>query len=792
MNEARNGKRLWLASVGFLTACVCLCLFINNQAQARGFAGPTHSASFVIHPEHEAESGMGIDTIRFMEQAPLTSTVRLYGYVCEQGGGPVALVGVEIWDESNTYLGRTDTDGTGLYDIILPMRNRYYLRFTQWTDGGPYSYHKYVPVEISVIPGNNTEVRTDVAVTPIANIILELYDQDGNQVRYAAFSSISQRYLFATDTNDLPVISSINAAQDPYFHEHGDDFSLALPSLLVAPETLVRLHLQWIVPNFGIVILDLDNNGTGYQTPASSDYMVLNINKEAAHSEIARLESELSTYSSQGYTFSITVTMGLTLAQAAVAAGDTHMANDPPEIALAVADYDEALLQGLLAQETMFLEKADIDIPRYRKGTVELFVRTVDGQPIIGTVVNYQQTTHDFLFSGGNLTDGWTYVPEVGDLMQQMGVNSSAVNSDYGLIEPSAGVYDWTYLDTYAGLQTVLDKGFHVNGAVAYWDFPLRVNDCPDYWRDMTFTDYKQLLFEHFKNLAARYGTRIDPWMLNEQNTNNCLGLTWDQKLQVFQTVMEGLQAGYPEAQNLITSLAMPYGWSQQPAPTYTTNLAGAISFPVYLNLLRQHDLPIDNIGLELHFFGVTVPSDGGSPLPGMSLASMARLMDRYNSFEVPVWIEPFQVPSQQLPNSAWWHRPWDEATQAEFAVKFYTLAFSRQYTHDICWSDASDRNPFIVSAGLLDSDYHPKPAYYALKDLIFSWTTNGVGTTDGNGALEMMGFAGDYTITLTNPAGDYLQSKIHIHEQQQTEVTLTLYKLYLPVLSTTTVEANN
>ena len=92
----------------------------------------------------------------------------------------------------------------------------------------------------------------------------------------------------------------------------------------------------------------------------------------------------------------------------------------------------------------------------------------------------------------------------------------------------------------------------------------------------------------------------------------------------------------------------------------------------------------------------------------------------------------------------------------------------------------------------LIDSNYQPKQAYYALRDLIASWTTNEVGTTDENGALEMMGFAGDYTITVTALDGSHFQGEVHIYEQQQTEVTITFRKMYLPVVFKSAIGSRN
>ena len=80
--------------------------------------------------------------------APLAQAdVRLYGYATEQGGGPAVGLGVYVWDDSEAALGsHIATDATGFYSVTAPYRNRYHMLFTQWTDGDPYSYHKYFTI----------------------------------------------------------------------------------------------------------------------------------------------------------------------------------------------------------------------------------------------------------------------------------------------------------------------------------------------------------------------------------------------------------------------------------------------------------------------------------------------------------------------------------------------------------------------------------------------------------------------------------------------------------------------
>lgn len=789
MKDMQRDRRLWIAAAYCLLGWVCLALLAYSQAQAgEPFVTPPFAPS-KDDAKRDTSHRVSINATepRLVQQSPFTDTVRLYGYVTDRVTD-LAIPGayVEAKDETYVVLASMGADPAGFYDLSVPWRSAYIVCASDWGPNGDYwlQYHIFGCQGVST--AGAVEIQVDLALLPAGNLVMEAYDDNGDLIRNAAFASATDGYAFVTDLDGLPHAGLLSGVHDPYSQAHNWDWELAVPAFVVPTQTLNSLHVLWTVPAFGRVILDVDNNGQGYEAPSQGDYLVLNFNHEAAKSEVARLEREIALFTGQGYVISATVQAKLTLAGVALAAGEAHLGASPPEMAAAVQDFNEAVAHALFGQELLYLDKAQADIPRYRQGTVNLSLRFASGEPIAGAVVAYQQRTHDFLFSTGYLTtDGWNYDPQLGDLMEQMGANGASVMLEHAVFEPEPGVYDWTFLDQHSGLNPLLDKGWRIMGALAYYGSSGQAFDCPAYWSTMTFGQYKQHLFNHFQAVASRYGTRIGPWMINEQNLpwSNCLGLTWEQKLEVFQTVMAGLQAGYPEAHNLVTSLAIPYGWAQNAAPQDLNTRAEGISFPLYLAWLEERDLPVHSIGMELHFFGVTVPAGGSYALPGMTLASLARLMDRYDSYGVPIWIEPFQVPSQQEPGSAWWHRPWDQATQAEFAVKFYTLAFGRQNMHDLCWSDASDHAPFVVGGGLIDSSYQPKQVYYALRDLIVSWTTSGVGVTDENGALAMIGFAGDYTITVTALDGSHFQGEVHIYEQQETEVIIVLHKSYLPTV---------
>ncbi len=740
------------------TCLAVLCVAFAGVAQTVAGAGP-------------AQTG-GLDGT--------ATTVRLYGYVTEPGGEPLDGIMVDLWADGGPDLAHVTTGDGGYYEVDLPRYATYGLRFSQWMENGPYAYHKYLPAVALVSPAGASAIRRDMALKPAANLILEIYDGDAQPVRYGAFDAIQRGYFFVTTPNDLPLAWEANAVQDDYFRTHGGDWALALPTLLLTPDQTVRLHLTWNVPQVGELIVDVDGGADGYILPGPFGYLLLNLNREMAASAVNRLAQEVATFSGQGYALSPAVTAAVSTTAASLAAGDAHWAAEPREVQSALANWEAALSAALLAQERVYLEKAEADIPRHRQGTLALSLRDESGRPIAGAAISHTQRARDFLFSGGMLNDGYAFVPEIADRMQEMGVNAAAVAMSFGGLEPAPGVFDWSYTDQYSGLAQMLERGLSVNAAVALWHFPLYDWECPAYWRELTWEQYKALVLNHFQVVGARYGSRMNPWMFNEPTTANCLNLTWEQRLELVQVMMDGLHAADPAPENLLTALAMPYGWSQEPVPD-EGNLPDGLPFPVYLDQLVARGLPPDNIGLEMHFFGVTVPAGGGYAMPGMTLAGLARLLDRYDAYGVPLWIEPFQVPSTQVSGSAWWHQPWDEATQAEFAVAFYTLAFGRKNVHDICWSDATDRAPFVTGAGLLDADLQPKPAYHALRALLASWTTRGSGVTDENGELAIRGYGGEYDLEITTPSGVRLSTTAHIYEQRHEAVTLTQHQLYLP-----------
>jgi hypothetical protein len=91
-----------------------------------------------------------------------------------------------------------------------------------------------------------------------------------------------------------------------------------------------------------------------------------------------------------------------------------------------------------------------------------------------------------------------------------------------------------------------------------------------------------------------------------------------------------------------------------------------------------------------------------------------------------------------------------------------------------ISWSwGVSDADAFIRGGGVLDRDFQPKPAYFALRKLLDSWTTSGSATTDDSGRVAFRGFAGHYAIRVEPAAGDAFETTLRLAEGQDLRVAI-------------------
>ena len=108
-------------------------------------------------------------------------------------------------------------------------------------------------------------------------------------------------------------------------------------------------------------------------------------------------------------------------------------------------------------------------------------------------------------------------------------------------------------------------------------------------------------------------------------------------------------------------------------------------------------------------------------------LLELSSLLDRLGSFGKMIHLSGVQVPSapdkrdvgNRLGETGFWHKQWNEQSQADWLEQAYQIALSKPFVETITWQDLVDRKEGILqNGGLLKHDFTSKIAYKKLRQL--------------------------------------------------------------------------
>ncbi len=192
----------------------------------------------------------------------------------------------------------------------------------------------------------------------------------------------------------------------------------------------------------------------------------------------------------------------------------------------------------------------------------------------------------------------------------------------------------------------------------------------------------------------------------------------------------------------------------------------GGPGFFKLLTAAKQSGVPFDGIGIQAH-----EPRTMRFPLDRVQ-----EILDQYATLGKELHITEFTPTSggQKITGS---HREgvWDEAAQADYAVKFYRVCFAHPALRAITWWDLSDQGSWLPGGGMLRADMSPKPVYEQLKRLIHEeWKTQIDVTTDTAGRVAFRGFRGNYRLAIESPSGK-LQREFRLAKGAPDEIVITL-----------------
>jgi GH35 family endo-1,4-beta-xylanase len=370
------------------------------------------------------------------------------------------------------------------------------------------------------------------------------------------------------------------------------------------------------------------------------------------------------------------------------------------------------LRAGYEAREREIVADTAKEIEAHRKADAVIRVIDAAGNPVAGANVTVNQTRHEFLF-GCNI---------------------------YGFDHARTDAQNAAYKARFADLFNYATVGF-------YWSSYERERGRPNY------ADTDRVVawcLDHgirMKGHPLLWGDRsgIPPWSdglpaaeLQRQRVHDIMTRYHD-KIGFYEVVNEPSHQPLPRMDD-------PYHWAREVDPgaylivnDYHVLADGAPGFFRLLSEANRDGVPYDGIGIQAH-----EPRTARFPLD-----RVRTILDRYATLGKELHITEFTPASGGAAiTDSHLSGVWDEAAQADYAVKFYRVAFAHPAVRAITWWDLSDQGSWLPGGGLLHRDMSPKPAYDALRRLIHQeWWTRQQGETDPAGRYAFRGFRGTYSV---------------------------------------------
>ncbi|MHB8951796.1 MAG: endo-1,4-beta-xylanase [Pirellulaceae bacterium] len=399
----------------------------------------------------------------------------------------------------------------------------------------------------------------------------------------------------------------------------------------------------------------------------------------------------------------------------------------------------EEMVAAAEAREQEVVAATQPAIEKNRKADAKIRVVDAAGRPVPGVELTVEQTSHDFLF-GANIFGFDRYKTEAQNAAYKKRfeelLNYATVGFYWRWYEPQPGKPGYEYTDQVVAW--CRDHGIRMKGHPLLWADEAGI---PVWSQGQPSPEMQRRRVEE---IMHRYQDQIEFWeVVNEPSHLPSL------------------------------KIDDPYRWAREANPKaylivndYHVLPDGAPAFFKLLSEVKEKGVPFDGIGIQAH-----EPRTMRFPLDRVQ-----KVLDQYATLGKELHITEFEpaASGQKITGS---HRQgvWDEASQADYAVKFYRVCFAHPAIKAITWWDLGDQGSFIPGGGMLRQDLSPKPVYEQLKQLIHEeWKTKTSGTSDAEGRFAFRGFLGTYQITVAIP-GKPIEKQFHLGQGDIQEITVSL-----------------
>jgi hypothetical protein len=213
---------------------------------------------------------------------------------------------------------------------------------------------------------------------------------------------------------------------------------------------------------------------------------------------------------------------------------------------------------------------------------------------------------------------------------------------------------------------------------------------------------------------VARYRGKAAIWhLVARPATQDVLGLSEEQQVRLTARLIQAARRVDPDTA-IVVDLDRPWAdWMSG---------GGFQLGPLHLaDSLARADIGLSGISLEV--------APGYDPWggPRREVFEFSRLLDLYALIDLPLHVS-IAAPSATAPagtagrlaqvNPTAWPTPPDEASQRDWAARWFALAAAKPFVHTVGWLELDDARPQLYPhAGLLRADHAPKPTLAWIRD---------------------------------------------------------------------------
>ena len=407
-------------------------------------------------------------------------------------------------------------------------------------------------------------------------------------------------------------------------------------------------------------------------------------------------------------------------------------------------------------------DRINFGIEQYRKGNAQIKIMDKDGHPVPNVKISIRQKKHEFKFGANLFMLHELETKEKNEKYEKYfseTFNMATLPFYWDSTEPQKGKtrYAMDSVPMYRRPTIDLCIDFcEKNGitprehALAYEYF------FPKWLYDASVDEIKQAMERRYQEISHRYANKIPTIeVYNEMDHRKGHTAIYDEP-DFIEYSFKLAEKYFPNNQLVINEgPELAFLDRGHPTDKYYANIEATL-----LKGAR-----IDAIGMQFHLF--YWPKDTAYEKTRKTLNPdwIYHQLDLYANFGKPLQITEITVPAYS--NDAE-----DESLQAEILEWLYSIWFSHPNVEQIIYWNMVDGYAYVpyddperisksqgdmtlgenrYYGGLLRFDMTPKPAYYAIQNLINNkWRTNEEVITDSNGVASFRGFYGDYEVSAT------------------------------------------